>query len=357
MVVRMVWSWWRQKTKGTPAIGSVNARRYERIKERGMQALLNWSSYDQISQLESSLSVQLLQMSVFSFDTFLHRGETNDARLARLRDRDIEALQQIPDLAQVFILHHDGYVREAALKQLDGSVGAPGCIYALFWRTNDWVPEVREAAHEALARVLPQTSAKVIVPALKAALPRIASWGRWSQAGPEMITALAQRDDVASALVDDVIQSESAALTVVFRELCKTPKIDPQLERIFRTAHQPHIRAMALQTLLSGKARWPLPQRRKVWVDKPSGRSRMELQFQRRDITVDADVLGLLQRAVTDRASIVRKHALDGMIALRHDREMAHTLDALVAGLEDDPNSGVRSRVAFFQRKRREENP
>ncbi|MCA2008759.1 hypothetical protein [Tritonibacter mobilis] len=144
-------------------------------------------------------------MSVFSFDTFLHRGETNDARLARLRDRDIEALQQIPDLAQVFILHHDGYVREAALKQLDGSVGAPGCIYALFWRTNDWVPEVRQAAHEALARVLPQTSADVIVPALKAALPRIASWGRWSQAGPEMITALAQRDDVASALVDDVI--------------------------------------------------------------------------------------------------------------------------------------------------------
>ncbi len=357
MVVRMVWSWWRQKAKGTSAIGSVNARRYERIKDRGMPALLNWSSCDQISQLEGSLSVQLLQMSIFSFDTFLHRGETNDARLARLRDRDIEALQQIPDLAQVFILHHDGYVREAALKQLDGSVGAPGCIYALFWRTNDWVSEVREAAHEALARVLPQTSADVIVPALKAALPRIASWGRWSQAGPEMITALAQRDDVASALIDDVIQSEGAALTVVFRELCKTPKIDPQLERIFRTAHQPHIRAMALQTLLSGKARWPLLQRRKVWVDKPSGRSRMELQFQSRDITVDADALVLLQRAVTDRASIARKHALDGMIALRHDREIAQTLDALVAELEDDPNSGVRSRVAFFQRKRREENP
>ncbi|NKX75443.1 hypothetical protein HGG73_14900 [Rhodobacteraceae bacterium R_SAG3] len=350
MVLRRLWAR-LVASDAAPALSSSDVEGYKRLLNEGTRIIQAASRPDQFEATYCAIRDTLWSPQDWDYD------EQYYTRRTLRRKKSVKAVQQIPGLAEVFLFHQDGYVREAALQQLDTPLTAPASIYALFWRTNDWVPEVREAAHEALARVLPQTSADVIVPALKAALPRIASWGRWSQAGPERITTLAQRDDVASALVDDVIQSESAALTVVFRELCKTPKIDPQLERIFRTAHQPHIRAMALQTLLSGKARWPLPQRRKVWIDKPSGRSRMELQFQSRDITVDADVLGLLQRAVTDRASIVRKHALDGMIALRHDREMAHTLDALVAGLEDDPNSGVRSRVAFFQRKRREENP
>ncbi|EEW59081.1 conserved hypothetical protein [Ruegeria sp. TrichCH4B] len=350
MVLRRLWAR-LVASDAAPALSSSELEGYKRLLNEGTRIIQAASRPDQFEATYCALRDTLWSPQDWDYD------EQYYTRRTLRRKNNVKAVQQIPGLAEVFLFHQDGYVREAALQQLDTPLTAPASIYALFWRTNDWVPEVREAAHEALARVLPQTSADVIVPALKAALPRIASWGRWSQAGPERITTLAQRDDVASALVDDVIQSESAALTVVFRELCKTRKIDPQLERIFRTAHQPHIRAMALQALLSGKARWPLPQRRKVWIDKPSGRSRMELQFQSRDITVDADVLGLLQRAVTDRASIVRKHALDGMIALRHDREMAHTLDALVAGLEDDPNIGVRSRVAFFQRKRREENP
>lgn len=350
MVLRRLWAM-LVASDATPALSSSDVEGYKRLLNEGTRIIQSASRPEQFEATYCALRDTLWSPQDWDYD------EQYYTRRMLRRKKNVKSVQQIPGLAEVFLFHQDGYVREAALQQLDTPLTAPASIYALLWRTNDWVPEVREAAHEALARVLPQTSAEVIVPALKAALPRIASWGRWSQAGPERITALAQRDDVASALVDDVIQSESAALTVVFRELCKTPKVDPQFERIFRTAHQPHIRAMALQTLLSGKARWPLLQRRKVWIDKPLGRSRMELQFQSRDITVDADVLGLLQRAVTDRASIVRKHALDGMIALRHDREMAHTLDALVAGLEDDPNSGVRSRVTFFQRKRREENP
>lgn len=350
MVLRRLWAR-LVASDAARALSSSDVEGYKRLLNEGTRIIQAASRPDQFEATYCALRDTLWSPPDWDYDEQYYASRT------LRRKKNVKAVEQIPSLAEVFLFHQDGYVREAALQQLDTPLTAPASIYALFWRTNDWVPEVREAAHEALARVLPQTSADVIVPALKAALPRIASWGRWSQAGPEMITALAQRDDVASALVDDIIQSEGAALTVVFRELCKTPKVDPQLERIFRTAHQPHIRAMALQTLLSGKARWPLPQRRKVWIDKPSGRSRIELQFQSRDITVDADVLGLLQRAVTDRASIVRKHALDGMIALRHDREMAHTLDALVAGLEDDPNSGVRSRVAFFQRKRQEKNP
>ncbi len=350
MVLRRLWAR-LVASDAAPALSSSDVEGYKRLLNEGTRIIQAASRPDQFEATYRAIRDTLWSPQDWDYD------EQYYTRRTLRRKKSVKAVQQIPGLAEVSLFHQDGYVREAALQQLDTPLTAPASIYALFWRTNDWVPEVREAAHEALARVLPQTSADVIVPALKAALPRIASWGRWSQAGPEMITALAQRDDVASALVDDIIQSEGAALTVVFRELCKTPKVDPQLERIFRTAHQPHIRAMALQTLLSGKARWPLLQRRKVWIDKPSGRSRMELQFQSRDITVDTDVLGLLQRAVTDRASIVRKHALDGMIALRHDREMGHTLDALVAELEDDPNSGVRSRVAFFQRKRREENP
>src|SRR6218665_2975473 len=41
------------------------------------------------------------------------------------------------------LFHHSGYVREAALKRIDGPVPNAFFLVALVYRLNDWVPEVR----------------------------------------------------------------------------------------------------------------------------------------------------------------------------------------------------------------------
>ena len=185
MVLRRLWAR-LVASDAAPALSSSELEGYKRLLNEGTRIIQAASRPDQFEATYCALRDTLWSPQDWDYD------EQYYTRRTLRRKNNVKAVQQIPGLAEVFLFHQDGYVREAALQQLDTPLTAPASIYALFWRTNDWVPEVREAAHEALARVLPQTSADVIVPALKAALPRIASWGRWSQAGPERITTLAQ---------------------------------------------------------------------------------------------------------------------------------------------------------------------
>ena len=125
---------------------------------------------------------------------------------------------------------------------------------------------------------------------------------------------------------------------------------------MFREARLPHIRAMALDALLSKRAIWPARERRQVWIDRSMGRYRYEQIFLKRDVTVATDPYALIVAGFQDRAAMVRKCAADGLIALRHDPEIGPKLDGIVASLEDDPNAGVRERLGFFRRKRMEES-
>ena len=64
--------------------------------------------------------------------------------------------------------HGDGYVRENAVRQL-GMLGNPISVQKLMVRLNDWVPQVRNAAREALFTLMIADNAK----AFAVNLPRL----------------------------------------------------------------------------------------------------------------------------------------------------------------------------------------
>ncbi|WP_369310541.1 hypothetical protein [Providencia rettgeri] len=72
----------------------------------------------------------------------------------------------------------DGYKRERALKVLTGGAPNSFLLALVFRKLNDWVPEVRIAARNALPLIAEQSDPEVIVDVLFIMLPYWNSWGR-----------------------------------------------------------------------------------------------------------------------------------------------------------------------------------
>ena len=69
-----------------------------------------------------------------------------------------------PDLPELLSMceHRNGYKREKAVKSL-GNLGNPIAISKLIIRANDWVPQVRSAATDAILKLAVSDNAKVFV--------------------------------------------------------------------------------------------------------------------------------------------------------------------------------------------------
>lgn len=345
----MIWNIFKRGSVGGDdglTLSATDIDGFMRIRDRGTQLLQLMREPDDLRNAERFVR------SEFS----LYHRRTGVREVDALCRKEILAVEQLPGLSRVFMFHGDGRVREAALRNLEGPLISPASAYALFWRLNDWAAQVRNAAQDALQRSMPMTPAIVIIPALRALLPYVASWGRWSHEGQQALDAMLMRQDVVQLLVEEIVTTRRAQLGLQFREICRNPGVDTHLERMLREARLPHIRAMALDVLLSRRAIWPTRERRQVWIDRSMGRYRYEQVFLKRDVTVTADPYALIVTGLKDRAAIVRKCAADGLIALRHDADIGPKLDEIVASLEDDPNAGVRERLDFFRRKRMEES-
>ncbi len=319
--------------------------RFEEMRDQGTKILQSMTQPDAFPKLELHLR------RTFSL---YHRWSADRTTTQLLRD-EISAAERVVGLARVFMFHGDGRVREVAINHLHGPLIAPASVYALFWRLNDWSPVVRAAALKATKRCLPVTPAVVVAPALKALLPHIASWGRWGQAGPDAVNTLLMRQDVAGALLRDIVETRQSGLGLLLRELCRNPWMDQHLTRIAEEAALPHLRFMAFDALISGTVRWPARERRKIWIDRSLGKYRYAPAFHDRDLTVERDVPALLLTAAQDRSSMVRKRAADGLIALRGRRDLAARLAQIAHALEHDKNIGVQGRMAFLHRKCAEE--
>ena len=344
----MIWNFFKRKTyeeASETVLSNADIENFRNTYNRGTSLLSSMIQPDDIRNAERFIR---LEFSLYS----RWQGERyQDA----LRNTEIKAVKQIQGLSSVFIFHGDGLVREAALNQLHEPLTTPASVYGLFWRLNDWAPQVRQAAQNTMNRLMPVTPAVVIVPALRILLPHVMNWGRWTQEGQEALDVTLTRPDVLEMLIDDIVTTRQAQLGYQFREICRNPAVDQHLERMFYKAQLPHIRAMALDALLSQTVTWPTRERRQVWIDRYMGRYRIEQVFIKRDVTVTIDPYTLIVAGALDRAAMVRKRAASGLIAFRNYPEIGSKLDKVAASLENDPNIAVRGRIDFYKRKRSEE--
>ena len=259
---------------------------------------------------------------------------------------DTEQLLRTPGLEQLFIFHRDGRLREAALLRLSGGLPNSFLFAAVAWRLNDWAPPVRAAAVLCARRCFPATAPAVVAATAKALLVRRLTWVRWAHERQPLDEAF-DRADVTKYLASIFIQTRTGPVATMLRHALSRPAIDIYLDEIARRAVQPTVRAVALETLIDRRAKWPIGYAWE-WIDKSMGLRRRVIAFDNRGIDIATSRGALITRGVHDRSALVRRVALDAVM-----RHLPGTSEGqeYAAKLAEDRSSSVRERAAFVLRR------
>jgi hypothetical protein len=156
------------------------------------------------------------------------------------------------------------------------------------------------------------------------------------------------RNDVAACLASLLIQGRTGPMSTTLRYALRTSAIDVHLDDIARDAVQPSVRAVALETLIEGRAKWPAGYGWE-WIDKSMGLGRQVTIFDHRALDVVPSRDLLISRGIRDRSPVVRRVALDGV--MRHMLSTREGQDC-AALLAEDRSPPVRERAAFILRPR-----
>lgn len=255
-------------------------------------------------------------------------------------------LARMPWLGWLFLFHNNGYLREPALRGLSGPAPGAFLLAQLFYRLNDWVPEIRVAARDCVERVAAATSPDIIATVVIALLDRTSGWGRWNDERT-VLDRLLMRDDVARAMADLLARSVTGPHARALRQAMRADAIDPYLDGLATGAIQPAVRAVATSALIDGIARWPSGWRWQ-WIDKSLGQRRRVREIAERPLSLATDRALVLERAARDPSPAVRFTALEGV--LRY--EMNSPIGARVANalcVDKAPRVSTRARFILAQ--------
>jgi hypothetical protein len=258
---------------------------------------------------------------------------------------ELQLMRNNPDYAWLFLFHHSGYVREAALDAINTPPTSPFFFAALAWRLNDWVAPVRQAATRCAERVLHRIRADVAASAAQYLLDRRVAWGRWSDE-PKVLDAVFGSKDVMAGLAALLQEQATGPLAACLRNALRYPNIDEHLPYLAANAVQPSVRAVAYQCLASGKASWSVGFGW-VWIDKVYGLRRRVPKLETRDIEGNSGAAEWIRKGVHDKSPFVRRVAADALIAAR---AQLPDESSLIARLANDRSPAVRSRADFMLR-------
>ncbi len=255
-------------------------------------------------------------------------------------------LLRTPGLEYLFVFHRDGRLREAALLKITGGLPNPFLFAAILWRLNDWAGPVRQAASRCASRSFPVTNPAVVARTAVELLLRQANWRRWREER-SLLDEVFSRGDVAAELANLMSAATTGPHASTLKYALRTPGLDQHLEQLAFSARQPSVRAVALGTLMNGRAEWPSGTAWR-WIDKSMGLRRRERTFDHRDLDEKPSTHALIERGINDKSALVRRVALSGII-----RHMLGTAKAraLAAPLVSDRSLSVRQRAEFILRR------
>jgi hypothetical protein len=251
-----------------------------------------------------------------------------------------------PRYAWLFIFHHNGYVRHAALEAIRSPPTSAFFFAAIALRLNDWVPQVRAAAMACAARVLGDAAPSVAALSATALLDRRLVWSRWDSEF-ESLDAIFGRADVVEKLADHLSLAGAGPRANWLRHALRYPNMDAQLARLAADAVNPAVRAVALQTLVTRIARWPVGFEWR-WIDKVYGKRHRVAVYEDRPIAEDIPVAVLINAGVYDRSPMVRRVAADALMSRRTEVPNAQML---IERLAIDKSAALRSRADFLLRQ------
>ncbi|MBB4007015.1 HEAT repeat domain-containing protein [Allorhizobium taibaishanense] len=277
-------------------------------------------------------------------------SESFNTQWVKQHERQLNACQA---LSQIFLFHDDGFLRQMALERLASPLNHPFVAYGLGLRLNDWVPEIRRVAKITFDRCYASTPPEIWEEALWHLLPRSTEWRRWfmQQKHEEVLySAAANRQEQLQGLVSRLAASRSSGSTTMFRLLARSPNFDRFLPDLALGACQPHVRTLALVSIMEREARWSTGKFERVWHDKVFGRYQDKEIWRTRPLTLDVDIVPILTASLHDRSSLVRRRALDLLTRRRDEDELKPLVQKTLVDLANDPNPAVQGRLDFLRR-------
>lgn len=261
-----------------------------------------------------------------------------------IRKPDSDKLKRARETPWLYIVHGDGFRREAALDALTGPAPNAFLLTLVFRRLNDWVPEVRRAARDAVSRIGEATQPNVISTALLGTFAVSGSWRRLGSEDVRRLHELLQRPDVGAAVADRLKAMTSGPGSRMLRQSVRTAAMDHMLESIATGAVQPALRATAWSMLFDRAARWQTGWQWK-WIDKSLGERTREPVYASRPLSLRVDLLRAMEQAIDDRSFAVRKAVGDALIA--HRRDLGEAARRFAEALAASKNKAVAERGRF----------
>lgn len=249
-------------------------------------------------------------------------------------------------LTWIDLSSHDGHVRERTLRTLSGAAPNSFFLALAVRRLNDWVPQVRAAAREAIPELARGSDPEHVVDVLCALLPAWTAWGRMEDVDKRLMAELMSVERVAELLKRRLISSAAGPMSSVLSQALRAPLLDESLAMIAHEATQPAVRARSYRTLLLRKAVW-VEGRRWQWTDVRYCQGRFNNVMGERPLTgrKPPDLMALLGSAAADLSAVVRRVAAEALV--REMGTLGSTALPLARQLAGDASPSVAERGSF----------
>ncbi|MEP1586284.1 MAG: hypothetical protein ABJR46_04390 [Tateyamaria sp.] len=246
-----------------------------------------------------------------------------------------------PNIALLAIHAADGHLRERAVQV--APMEDTAALTALLLRCNDWAAPVRKAAFARFESVLPKLDLAEMVPLCLFVLERVARWERGGAAVAQMFVA---HYDWPLLVKTTFVETATGPLARSLRQLLRSPHYDWILPDLALRAQSIFVRAVAVETLLTGHARW-IEGYDWIWHDKVFGLRQKVPRRAKRVLEVSLATRAMvLRQASQDKSAKVRCLAADYLVTVG-----ASEGDSLVTLLTNDKAKSVQERMTFYHKK------
>ena len=213
------------------------------------------------------------------------------------------------------LFNPSGYRRELAVRGLS-SATSPLLLAIFIRRLNDWVPQVRDAARVSTHSLTSKCSPVVVAEALWMLIPFRSTWERLTTVDTFAFDAILNSNDVFDSLCARIQRESAGPMLQILQHITKFEKTDCKLQELATLAISPHVRRVALKSLIEGRVEWIAGWSWR-WIDKVYNRKERVPVVRTRLIDAPVPYDEALQLAASDRSVIVRRLVTTILISRR----------------------------------------
>ena len=247
----------------------------------------------------------------------------------------------------LFIFSGNGYEREAAANAISAPCKSEFEVLSLCYLLNDWVPNVRAAALQAMQRSLPSTKRALIDGVASYLFEETGRFGRMEHQEINALNGFLFTPDIVETLISRLTAGLESRPENLLKRLLVHAETDRFLPDIWsNTSLRPSVRSIALQPLLNGNIKWQDGYKFE-WIDKLFNEKRRVPQIVSRPLSISVDVHQLYAEALKDKSPLIVKTTLQSLITTRTD---IADFRPVIERLKASKRPAIRERAEFLLR-------